>query len=139
MRAILDLDRRIIYVVVFVLVLTPLLYPLKLPITMTPEVQQAYQMVEDLKPGQAILISVDFGPSTAPECLPVYVSILHQCFRKKIKPIVMSLTPDGRGMAIRGLNMVTQGTDKDGKLLYPALSTALTTPSSATKRARPRQ
>ena len=121
MRAILDLDRRIIYVVVFLLVIMPLIFPVRLPITTTPEVQKAYEMVEALKPGQAILISVDFGPSTAPECLPVYVALLHQCFRKKVKPIIVSLTPDGRGMAIRGLNLVTMAKDSSGKPLYTGL------------------
>src|SRR5262245_15270530 len=79
-HSVLLLDRRIIYVVVFVLVLTPLIWPLKLPITQTPEVQKAFQMVENLKAGDGILISVDFGPSTSPECLPVYEALLHQCF-----------------------------------------------------------
>jgi hypothetical protein len=121
MRAILDLDRRIIYVVVFLLVLIPLLKPLKLPITTTPEVEKAYAMVEALRPGQAILISVDFGPSTAPECLPVYVALLNQCFRKDVKPIIVSLVPDGRGMAIRGLNLVRNAKDEAGNLKYPDL------------------
>ena len=84
------------------LVLIPLIKPLKLPIEQTDSVRKAWEMVEGLNEGDALLISVDFGPSTAPECLPVYVSLLHQCFRKGIKPIIVTLVTDGRGMAIRG-------------------------------------
>jgi hypothetical protein len=119
MRTILDLDRRIIYAIVFFLVLIPLIKPLKLPVEQTESVEKAWQMVEDLNAGEALLISVDFGPSTAPECLPVYVSLLHQCFRKGIHPIIVSLVPDGRGMAIRGLNMVRDARNAGGELLYP--------------------
>jgi hypothetical protein len=121
MRAILDLDRRIIYAVVFVLVMGPLLKPFGLPVTTTPEVEKAFAMVESLNDGDAILISVDFGPSTAPECLPVYVTLLHQSFRKGLKPIIVSLVPDGRGMALRGLNLARNAVGEDGSPLYPNL------------------
>jgi hypothetical protein len=118
-RRILDLDRRIIYAIVFLLVLVPLLKPFKLPVDTTPEVRKAFELVEGLQEGQALLISVDFGPSTAPETLPVYVAVLHQCFRKGVKPIIVSLVPDGRGMAVRGLNLVTEAKDESGAKLYP--------------------
>ncbi|MDQ3023012.1 MAG: hypothetical protein M3R04_01310 [bacterium] len=120
-RVILDLDRRIIYGIVFLLVLIPLIRPLKLPIEQTDSVRKGYEMVENLKEGEALLISVDFGPSTAPECQPVYVSLLHQCFRKGVRPIIVSLVPDGRGMAIRGLNIVRNGVDSAGQPHYPDL------------------
>lgn len=119
--AILNLDRRIIFGMVFLCVLTPLLFPLGLPFSTNEESQKAYESVEKLHEGNAVLISVDFGPSTIPETMPVLKALLHQCFRKKLKPVLVSLVPDGRAMAINGLADVVGAKDAQGNLLYPDL------------------
>lgn len=119
--AVLNLDRRIIFGMVFFCVLTPLLAPLGLPFRTNEESQKAYESVEALPEGSAILISVDFGPSTIPETMPVLKALLHQCFRKKLRPVLVALVPDGRAMAINGLADVVAAKDSGGNLLYPDL------------------
>lgn len=120
-QMILNLDRRFIYVAIFLCVLIPMLAPIGFQVKVTPEVQKGFDLIQGLPAGSPVLISVDFGPSAIPENYPVLVSVLHQCFRKKLRPILLSLIPDGRGMATKGLNEVLTAKGPDGELLYPDL------------------
>src|SRR5712691_7158026 len=62
-----SIDVRIIYVVIGVSVLVPILMPLGLPVTVTPSTRSAFDAVETLPAGSRVLVSFDYGPSTAPE------------------------------------------------------------------------
>ena len=119
---ILNLDRRIIYLIVFLCVLIPLLRPLGIPFTATQEVKDAYNDIEALEPGSVVLISCDYGPSTIPENYTMYQALLHQCFRNGLRPIVLTLVPAGGSLASRGLKEVVEFTGADGELLYPGLT-----------------
>jgi hypothetical protein len=122
LRAILDLDRRIIYTIVFVFVTLPLIFPLKIKFSPTPEVRRAFDDIEQLDPGSVVIVSCDYGPASMPETDPMYITLLHQCFRRKLRPIIMTLVPDGPGLAVRGLNKVLDARDPHtGQLLYPNL------------------
>jgi hypothetical protein len=118
-KAVLNLDRRIIFGMVFLCVMLPLLMPIGLPFKINPPAETAYKTVESLPKGSAILISVDFGPSTVPETMPVLQALLHQCFRRGLRPVLVSLVPDGRAMAIKGLREVSNALDAGGGKLYP--------------------
>ncbi len=124
-QRILNLDRRIIYLAIFLCVLIPTVIPIGFDVQVTPEVQRGFDLIEGLKEGDAVLISVDFGPSAIPENYPVLVSVLHQCFRKKLRPILVSLIPDGRGMATKGLAEVLDSKGADGQPLYPGLKSGV--------------
>jgi len=119
MRRFLNLDRRIIYAIVFFCVLLPLIYPIRAKFTPTEEVKRAYNAIEALEPGSAIIISCDYGPSTMPENYTFYVALLHQCFRKQLRPIILTLVDYGPGLCLRGLKEVLESKDSQGKLLYP--------------------
>lgn len=121
MRRFLNLDRRIIYGIVFLCVLLPLLFPLHLRITPTTEVRRAYDDIEALEPGSPILISCDYGASTMPENYTFYVALLHHCFRKQLRPIIITLVDYGPGLCLRGLHEVLEARDAQGDLLYPNL------------------
>jgi hypothetical protein len=120
-QIILGLDRRIIYLIVFLCVLLPLLFPLELPFTATTEVKTAYEAVDSLAPGSVVLISCDYGASTIPENYTMYVALLHQCFRKHLRPVVMTLVDYGAALADKGLHEVLDCTGPDGQPLYPGL------------------
>lgn len=120
-QTILGLDRRIIFLIVFLCVLLPLLFPLELPFTSTHEVETAYNAVDELPAGSVVLISCDFGASTIPENYTMYIALLHQCFRKKLRPVVMTLVDYGAALADKGLREVTEFTGPDGQKLYPDL------------------
>jgi hypothetical protein len=119
---ILKLDRRIIYVLVVLCVLLPIFFPLGLPFSVTPEVQVCYDDVKKLKAGEAILISCDYGPDSFPECQPMLVALLHQCFKQKLRPILVALTPTGDVMAQKGLEQVLGSVDgQTNQPVYPDL------------------
>jgi hypothetical protein len=121
LRRALELDRRVLYAIVFLCVLLPLLFPVKVDFTPTTEVKRAYDDIEALQPGSAVVISCDYGPSTIPENYTFYEALLHQCFRKKLRPIIMTLVDYGPGLCQRGLREVLHSTDAQGALRYPDL------------------
>lgn len=117
-RIILNLDRRIIYLVVMICVFVPLVKPLGLPVTPTEEVRRAYQDIEDLEEGSVVLISADYGAATMPETHTMFLALVHQCFRNKLRMIVISLIPQGAALADNGLVEVLETTDAQGNLVY---------------------
>lgn len=119
--AILNLDRRVIYTIVLLCVMLPLIWPMELPFSPTAEVRSAFDDIEELERGSAVLISCDYGPSSMPETHPLYLALLHQCFRRELRPIILTLVPSGPGLASRGLRDVLQHTDPDGSQPYAGL------------------
>lgn len=118
-KIILNLDRRIIYSIVMLCVAIPLIRPLGLPFRVTPEVRDGFELVESFKDGDVMVISCDYGPSAEAETHPMYVALLHQCFRKGIRPVILTLIPDGPGLANRGLEDVLAFKDpKTGEQPY---------------------
>ncbi|MEZ5337302.1 MAG: hypothetical protein R3F46_03475 [bacterium] len=110
-KIILNLDRRIIYSIVMLCVAVPLIRPFGLPFRVTPEVQDGFELIESLHKGDVIVISADYGPSAEAETHPMYVALLHQCFRKGVRPVILTLIPDGPGLASRGLADVLNFSD----------------------------
>lgn len=89
------IDRRVIYLVIVLGVMLPLLSKLKLPLKPLPEVVQAYNEVDKLASGSAILISVDYDAASMPELQPMLSAILKHAFKKDLKVILMSHWPLG--------------------------------------------
>ncbi|MCK4304611.1 MAG: hypothetical protein KAY24_10280 [Candidatus Eisenbacteria sp.] len=89
------IDRRIIFVVVFVGALIPIIWPIGLAVQISPPVKAVFDRVEAMKPGDAIMLSFDYGPSDGPELDPMANSILRHCAKKGIKVIGVSLFPLG--------------------------------------------
>ena len=118
---ILNMDRRIIYLIIFLCVLLPLLWPLQIPFSTTQEVRDAYEDIENLERGDVVLISCDYGPSTIPENYTMFIALLHQCFRKELRPIVLTLVPAGASLASKGLDEIVYSLDSNGDRRYPDL------------------
>jgi hypothetical protein len=108
-----SIDRRILFILIALSVIIPLLKPLLLPVNVTKEVENLYGFIDKLKPGDVILFSLDYDPSTMAECHPMALSILRHCFRKGIKPMVTSLArPEGLGTAEMALTQVVEEYNK---------------------------
>lgn len=104
-----SIDRRILFVLIALSVIIPLLKPLLLPINVTKEAKHLYEFVDELKPGDVVLLSLDYDPSTMAECHPMALSILRQCFSRGIKVIVTSLArPEGLGTAEMALTQAAK-------------------------------
>jgi hypothetical protein len=109
----LNLDRRIIFVLVAVVTLLPLLYPIGLPIRVSPEVRKIYDYIEGLPEGALVLLSLDFEPGGKPELYPMAVVLLHHAFHKQLKVLGMTLWPAGVGLAETVFSQVAQEAGKE--------------------------
>src|SRR5437868_4800957 len=95
---IIGLDRRIIYAFVALFVLVPLIRPLGFKFSVTKETQGAFDAVDKLPPGTVVVVSSDYGAASMPETHPMYTALLHHCFRKKLRPIILTMVQDGPGI-----------------------------------------
>lgn len=95
---ILELDRRWIFVLIGLGTAIPLLFPVNLPVTTSPRVQAFYDAVEAVPEGSTILMSLDFEPDIMAELQPMSIAALRHCFRRNLKPIILTLYPAGPGL-----------------------------------------
>ena len=95
----LQIDRRIIFLVIGLATLLPLLYPIGLPIKKSPEVVSIYDYIERLPEGSVFLLSMDFDPASKPELEPQATALLRHAFRKNLRVIGVTLLVTGTGLA----------------------------------------
>ncbi|KAF0244189.1 MAG: hypothetical protein FD180_2699 [Planctomycetota bacterium] len=57
----------------------------------TPVVMKVYDTIEKMPAGTPLLISADFDPGSEAELEPMLRAILAQCWRKKLRVVVMSI------------------------------------------------
>lgn len=84
-----DLDRRIIFLILFVVVALPLLLNIGADIPPTPPVQRAYDTVDSLEAGDYLMVSIDFDATSAPELMPMLRSVLRHAFSKDVKVVML--------------------------------------------------
>jgi hypothetical protein len=103
-------DRRFIFLLIGLSVALALvlghLFGVQPPIPVTPEAENIFREIDRLPPGTKILVSFDYGPSTAPEITPMAMGILRHAFRKDLRVVATALWPDGVKMAQRVLEQV---------------------------------
>jgi hypothetical protein len=117
-QLVLNLDRRIIYLLVFLFVLVPLIKPIGLPIKPTSVVRRIFDDIEKLPEGSVVVLSADYGPGAMAETDPMLRALLFQCFERKLKPIVLALVVGGDTLGKNAINEVL-AMEKDGQLLFP--------------------
>jgi len=115
-KQLLLVDRRIIFLLVFLGALIPIIRPIGLGVQISPPVEAVFDAVERLRPGDAILLSFDYGPSDGPELDPMANAILRHCHKKGVKVVGISLFPlGGVDMGIARLNeLATELQAQDG-------------------------
>ncbi|MFA5505447.1 MAG: hypothetical protein WC314_09330 [Vulcanimicrobiota bacterium] len=96
-----NLDRRIIYLIVLLSVIIPLMNPMGLEIKVTDSVRASYEAYEKLPPDSLILMSIDYGPSTAVELEPMALAACDQAMRHNQKVAFMALYPEGQALINR--------------------------------------
>lgn len=111
----LRLDRRIIFLLIAAATALPLLLPVNLPIAVTPRVKAAYDAVEALPRGSYVLMSLDYEPDIMAEVQPMAIAMLRQCFRKGLKPVILTLYPAGPGLVESALRIAgaAEGAKRD--------------------------
>jgi len=86
-----QIDRRVIFTLIFVVVAWPLLRPMRLPMDVTPPVQRLYEAVEAVPPGSIVMLAGDYSPDTMPELQPMVISFVRHAFRRDLKIVTTSL------------------------------------------------
>ena len=104
-----QIDRRYIFLLIALSVLLPLLHQpewLKIDYNVSPNTQTVFDELNDLKEGDKILISFEYGASTMPEIHPMSVALLQHMFSKGVKVYIIALWPEGVIMATDALNKI---------------------------------
>ncbi len=93
-----QIDRRVIYLIIALAMVLPFFFQMGLPIPITKEVKDIYDYIETLTPSDVVILSADFDPSVSPELLPMFDAIFRHCLKNNIKIIAMSLYIQGPGL-----------------------------------------
>ncbi len=101
-------ERYLLYGLIAFAVFLPLIFPFdvweNLP---TREVLGVYNTIENLQPGDTIVVAVDFDPSSEPELYPMLLAVLRHAFSKDLYVIAINLFgPAGTGLGVMALNDV---------------------------------
>jgi hypothetical protein len=89
------LDRRWIFLFIAVAVTIPLLLERPAPVPPSPIVRTLFDAVEALPPGSRVILSLDYGPSTAPENDPMAQAVARHCLSRDLKLYLMTIWATG--------------------------------------------
>jgi len=98
-----NVDRRVIFLVIAAAVALPLVFPLHLPVQISPEARAYFDEIERLQPGDQIILSFDYEPDTMAELDPMSYATLRHAFRKRLSVIALTTYAGGPGIALRVL------------------------------------
>ncbi len=98
-KAMMNIDRRIIYLLLFIVAVIPFIFPIGMPVNVTPEVKSVYDYIEKLPPDKPVMISIDYDPQTQAENDPQARAIMRHCFARHKKVIVLATYPTNVGVA----------------------------------------
>ena len=96
-----QIDRRFIFLLIGLSVLIPLLKPgwVNIPIKITSNSKIVFDELNNLKAGDKVLVSFEYGASTKPEIHPMSVAVLQHLFANEVKVYTVPLWPEGLMMA----------------------------------------
>jgi hypothetical protein len=89
------IDRRWIFLLVAIGTAIPIIFPIGFKVSITPPVRHLFDRIESMSADDVVLISFDYGPSTAPENDPMADAVLRHCFSRGVKVVVLALFPIG--------------------------------------------
>lgn len=120
--ALLSIDRRIVFLVIFLAVAVPIFLQLKINIKVTDEVQKFYDALEELSPGSTILVACDYDPGSEPELQPQAEAGFRYFITHKLKFVIIGLWPQGPMQANKALVSINEAKDEytveNGDTLY---------------------
>ncbi len=104
-----QVDRRIIYLIVMVVMIVPILFPFDLPVKITKQTTlKLYNAIDKFPEHNGVfLISADLTPQDQPELYPMLIAWIRHCFHRHIKVLVMCLGPTSLGLSEQALDQVS--------------------------------
>lgn len=109
---ILGIDRRWIFLLVGIGTIVPLLFPINLPVEPSPRVRAAYAAIEAVPEGSLVLLSMDYEPDIMAELQPMAIAVLRHCFRRNLKPIILTLYSAAPGLIESALAIASEAEGK---------------------------
>ena len=104
----LNIDRRIIYLVIGFAVIIPFFTPMRLPIYVSPPVQSVYDYIEALPEGSVVLVGFNFSPATKAELYPMCFAVLRHCCSSKLRVIGVTMNSRAATIGDEALMQVAQ-------------------------------
>jgi hypothetical protein len=93
-----NLDRRIIYVIIFLAIAVPLVLPLGLVGETSERTQQLYDLLDRLQPGDVVVISFDCEAASWPEVGPVAEVLVEHANRLGLRIVGTSFLSEGTAL-----------------------------------------
>ena len=106
-----NIDRRIIYLLLWIAVLWPLLSPIGLPVSISGDTKLAYDTIENIEPGSVVVVSFDFSFAGIPELYPHAIAFLHHLFQKPVKVAIIAIWQEGSLVGEMALKDLCGGKD----------------------------
>jgi hypothetical protein len=88
-----SIDRRFIYALIALAVLIPLLKPIGLPIAVSMETRNSYQVLTTVPDGSLVLIGFDYEPGSVAEMNPQAMAILRILAAKNVRVVGFTSFP----------------------------------------------
>ena len=103
-----EVQRRLIFALVWLAVSVPILVPITFYHKITPVVRSVFDKVESLPPGSKVLISFDFDPAMAPEIGPMANALTRHCLAKGHKVVFITIWATGSSLLASMLDNVVR-------------------------------
>jgi hypothetical protein len=100
------LDRRWIFLAMGLSVAIPVLFQVEVPESPSQLSQAVFDEIENLSPGDRVLLAWDYDPSTAGELEPMATCFAYHCARKGLKLYFITLLPVGPQMIDESIDRV---------------------------------
>ena len=89
-----NIDRRIYYTLLFILVSALLLFPVGMPLQISPEVRETWQMIDDLQPGDFVIINFCLSASGYAQLQGAVNSMIAHIFEKPGVTVMFMMVSD---------------------------------------------
>jgi hypothetical protein len=103
-----NIDRRWIFLMMLITVAVPILWQHIFPEIPTPYARAVFDAIEQLQPGDKVLLAYDFDPASEGELGPMSTDFVHQCCEKKLKLYFLALWPVGPSMIEDSIHKVIE-------------------------------
>jgi len=132
-----NIDRRIIYTVVFIVLAVPMFKPMGLPLKITRETKASYDAIEALPEGALVMFATANAPGTQAELEPQSIAVVKHLMRKNAKIVFNPVAAESPRYCDRYREMMAaagfeEGVDfiqlpyqAGGETLYVAMGTDL--------------
>lgn len=94
----LRIDRRWVFLLIGLAVIYPIIFPSEFPEVPSTPVKDAYAQLDQLKPGDRVLMAFDYDPASAAEIQPMATAMTWHAAKKGLKIYFISLWPLGPQM-----------------------------------------